>query len=148
MGIVESQTENRAESTEEKVGEGVGGVGGALLGAGLGTAAGPVGTIIGGIAGAVGGWWAGEKVGRSIDRWDEHDPHYRTHWEGTSNRVDRYDDARVGYAVGHVAGRNPDYKSRSWEEVEADLRNNWKHDRDFDTMSPYVREGYNRSARL
>lgn len=148
MGIVESKAENRVESTEEKVGEGVGGVGGALVGAGLGSAAGPVGTIIGGIAGALGGWWAGEKVGRSIDRWDEHDAYYRTHWKNVPNRLDNYDEARVGYAVGHLAGRNPDYKRREWDDVEVELRDNWNYDRDFDTMSPYVREGYKRSVRL
>ena len=148
MGVVESKVENRKESTEEKVGEGVGGVGGALLGGALGSAAGPVGTIVGGIAGAVGGWWAGEKVGRSLENWDEHETYYRSHYKGLDNRVKSYDDARVGYAVGHLAGRNPDYASRSWTDVEPELRGNWKYDRDFDTMSPYIREGYNRSVRL
>lgn len=148
MGVIESKVENRTESTEEKIGEGVGGVSGMLLGAGLGSAAGPVGTIIGGIAGAAGGWWAGEKVGRSIENWDEHETYYRSHWENTPNRTGDFDDAKVGYAVGHLAGRNPDYASRSWEDVSDDLRGNWSYDRDFDTMSPYIREGYNRSIRL
>jgi uncharacterized protein YcfJ len=148
MGVVESKLENRAESTEEKVGEGVGGVGGALLGAGLGSAAGPVGTIIGGIAGAAGGWWAGENVCRSFERWVEHVAYYRTHYDSVEDRLDSYDDARVGYAVGHIAGRNPDYRSRDWTDIEPELRSNWNYDRDFDTMSPYVREGYNRSVRL
>lgn len=151
MGTFESDRENRTESTEEKVGEGVGGVTGALAGAGLGSAAGPIGTIIGGIAGAAGGWWAGEKAGRAVDDWEEHDRYYRTRWDADqrSERLGSYDDARVGYGFGHIAGRNPDYSGRQFEEIEPEIRSNWKYDRhDYDTMRPYVREGYGRSSKL
>jgi hypothetical protein len=65
-----------------------------------------------------------------------------------SSDVD-YDTARIGYGVGHVAGRNPDYRTRSFDDVEADLRRGWSDkDRDYDSMRPFVREGYERSSRL
>lgn len=139
---VETTYENRHESTEEKVGEGVGGVAGALTGAGLGSAAGPVGTIIGGIAGALGGWWAGEKVGRAVDNWTDSEPEYREHYDSIDNAEIGYDDARVGYSVGHIARRNPEYEGRTFEDIEADLRDNWAHDHEYDRMRPYIRRGY------
>ena len=132
----------------EQAGEGVGGIGGALAGAGIGSVAGPIGTIIGGVAGALGGWWAGEKVGRAAEDFGDHEPYYREHF--SANRVGDvdWDDASVGYGLGHVAGRNPSYRGRSYDEVEADLRKGWKHrDRDFDTMRPYVRTGFERTSK-
>lgn len=131
----------------EQVGEGVGGLGGMLTGAAIGSAAGPVGTVIGVIAGAVGGWWAGEKVGRSLEDWGDHEPHYREHYDTVDRRDIAYDDATVGYSVGHIAGHNPDYRGRSFTDIEPDLRDNWKHEREYDEMRPYVREGYVRSTR-
>lgn len=131
----------------EQTGEAVGGVGGTLVGAGIGSAAGPVGTIIGGIAGALGGWWAGEKVGRSAEDWNEHDAHYREHHAARPREGVTYEDARVGYAVGHIAGRNPDYRGRSFEDVEPHLRDNWRHERyDYEIMRPFVRAGYLRTS--
>ncbi len=135
-------------STSEQVGEGVGGIGGTLAGAGIGSLAGPIGTVIGGIAGAVGGWWAGEKAGRAVDDMGEHEDYYRERYQSSSTRDVPFDDARIGYGVGHVAGRNPDYKGRSFDEVESDVRRGWRHERhDYDTMRPYVREGFERTSR-
>ncbi len=132
----------------EQLGEGVGGIGGALAGAGLGSAAGPVGTIIGGIAGAAGGWWAGEKVGRAAEDMDRHEPHYREHYNANRRDNIEYDDARVGYGVGHIAGRHPEYRGRPFDEVEPTLRDNWGDDRhDYESMRPYVQEGYERTSR-
>ena len=130
----------------EQAGEAVGGIGGTLAGAALGSAAGPIGTILGGLAGAIGGWWAGEKAGRAAEDMDEHDAFYRSHWEQNRHAAFGYDDARVGYGLGHVAGRNPEYAGRSFDLVEGDLRRGWRHDRyDFETMRPYVRAGYERT---
>jgi hypothetical protein len=142
---------DREESpgTAEQVGEGVGGVGGALAGAGIGSVAGPVGTVIGGLAGAVGGWWAGEQAGRAIDDMGEHEDRYRRHHRDLGRSDVDWDEARIGYGVGHVAGRNPDYRGRSFDEVEADLRRGWRHDRrDYDSMRPFVRTGYETTSRL
>ncbi len=131
--------------TGEQVGEAVGGIGGALAGAGLGSAAGPVGTIVGGIAGAVGGWWAGEKVGRAAEDMGDHDEHYREHHRTTGADMD-YESAQVGYGVGHLAGRNPDYEGRSFDEVEPDIRRGWNDpDHEYESQRPHVREGYEHS---
>lgn len=131
----------------EQAGEAVGGIGGALAGAGIGSAAGPIGTIVGGIAGAAGGWWAGEKVGRAAEDMGQHEDYYREHHRTTETGLD-YDDARIGYGVGHVAGRNPEYRGRSYDEVEPQLRAGWKDtDYDYDRMRPHVREGYERTRR-
>lgn len=140
---------DRDPGAGEQAGEAVGGIGGTLAGAGIGSLAGPVGTVIGGIAGAVGGWWAGEKAGRALEDINEDDDeYYRERFDASKRRDLTYDDARVGYGVGHVAGRNPDYRGRSFDEVESDMRRGWAHDRhDYDTMRPYVREGYERSSR-
>jgi hypothetical protein len=132
----------------EQTGEGVGGIGGTLGGAAIGSALGPVGTIVGGIAGAVGGWWAGEKAGRAIEDSSKHDDYYRSHYKTVGRDDIDYDTARIGYSVGHVAGRNPDYRSRSFDDVETDLRRGWKDsDRDYDSLRPFVREGFNRSSK-
>lgn len=130
----------------EQSGEAVGGIGGVLAGAGIGSAAGPIGTIIGGIAGAAGGWWAGEKVGRAAEDMGDHDDHYREHHRTTGSDLD-YDQARVGYGVGHVAGRNPDYRGKKFDEVEPELRAGWNDtEHDYDTMRPHVRRGYERTS--
>lgn len=132
----------------EQIGEGVGGVGGALTGAAIGSVGGPLGTIIGGIAGAVGGWWAGEKVGRAAEDFGDHEPYYREHFNQNKSEKLRWDDARIGYGLGHVAGRNPTYRGRSFDEIEPELRRGWTdRDRNFDTMRPYLRQGFERTSR-
>lgn len=129
----------------EQAGEAVGGLGGVLAGAGIGSAAGPVGTIIGGIAGAAGGWWAGEKAGRAAEDLGEHDEHYRSHHRESRSDLE-YDEARVGYSVGHVAGRNPDYGDRKFDDVEPEIRKGWgPSGRDYSQYRDYVREGYEHS---
>lgn len=133
----------------EQAGEGVGGIGGTLAGAGIGSLAGPIGTVLGGIAGAVGGWWAGEKAGRAVEDATSHDDDYRRDFEAQPNRTMEYDDARIGYGIGHVAGANPSYRGSSFDAVETDIRRGWKHDRyRYDDMRPYVQRGFERSSRI
>lgn len=145
---------NQDDDTGELVGRGVGGLGGAVVGGATGAVAGPVGMIIGGIAGATGGWWAGERVAEVVDEMSARDEaHFREHFESTERGVPRYEDARVGYLVGSVAGRNPGYRDRGFEEIEVDLRHgfvvqddDWDHT--YDEMRPYIREGYTRTRML
>jgi hypothetical protein len=138
---------NQHPGTGEQAGEAVGAIGGTLAGAALGTAAGPVGMIIGGLAGALGGWWAGEKAGRAAEDLEKHDAYYRAHFEQEPDAELAYDEARVGYGLGHVAGRNPDYAGRTFEQIEGDLRRGWNYQRrDYETMRRYVRTGYERTA--
>jgi hypothetical protein len=144
---VDQDQRNEDPGAGEQAGEAVGGIGGTLAGAALGTAAGPVGMILGGLAGAFGGWWAGEKAGRAAEDLESHDPYYRAHFEKQRQPALRYDEARVGYGLGHIAGRNPDYAGRTFEQIEGDLRRGWNYEkRDFETMRPYLRTGYERTV--
>ena len=117
-------------TTAERIGEGAGGLGGAAAGAAVGSLAGPVGTVIGGLAGAIGGWWAGKEIGQHAGSWNkDDDDFYRSHYEKENRLADRsYDDARVYYQIGHIAGRNPEYRDREFEEVERDLERGWTED--------------------
>ncbi|MGI9189217.1 MAG: hypothetical protein ACR2F9_03645 [Longimicrobiaceae bacterium] len=140
-------------STGDLVGEGVGGVSGAFTGAALGSLGGPLGTIIGGIAGAAGGWWAGRSISEAAAHYTEdEDRYYRSHYEGLGDRpADHdYETARHGYALGHIAGGNPDYRGRSFDEVEADLRHGWRDERegDWDRVRPYAQHAYDRTSKV
>ena len=143
---VDEEVRNEHPGAGEQAGEAVGAIGGTLAGAALGSAVGPVGMILGGLAGAFGGWWAGERAGRAAEDLDEHDDFYRTHYESHPDPTLAYEEARIGYGLGHIAGRNPDYTGLGFEEIEADLRRGWNYEpRDFDTMRPFVRTGYERT---
>lgn len=120
-------------NTGRKVGEGVGGVSGIAAGAAIGSLGGPVGTVIGAIAGAVGGWWAGREVSDAATTYTEnHDEHYRNHFESQSGsargRFKSYDQARPLYQLGDVAAQNPNYKGKSFDQVEGDLKRGWNKD--------------------
>ncbi len=135
----------------DHVGEAAGGISGVVAGAAIGSAAGPVGTVIGGIVGAMGGWWTGRAVAEAataITPGD--DTYYRTHFETNSGRTTTtrtYDDAKPAYYLGHLASRNPDYRNRSFGDVENDLRRGWTSDRNrgtWDDVRNFASEGFNR----
>ncbi|MBW3534375.1 MAG: hypothetical protein KY453_04025 [Gemmatimonadetes bacterium] len=152
MGTERARTDTPVDRDDnpgagEQTGEAVGGIGGTLAGAGIGSAAGPIGTIVGGIAGALGGWWVGEKAGRAAEDWGEHEPEYRKHYEANPHSDMDFERASVGYGIGHIAGRNPDYRDRSFSDVEPHIRDNWKYpEHDYPTMRPYVRHGFERTS--
>jgi len=140
-----------------KVGEGVGGVAGVAAGAAIGSLAGPVGTVVGAIAGAVGGWWAGKEVSDAATSFsDTDDAYYRTHFTGlpadARGRLTTYDRARPAYELGYLASRNPDYRNRSFEQVEGDLRRGWTPDVEKQTGYSWTdarraaAEGFNRGG--
>ena len=136
--------------------EAAGGVGGTLAGAAIGTVvAGPIGTVIGGIAGAVGGWWAGHAAAvAATDRFTStDDDYYRSHYEGAGNRpADRgYVDVRPAYQLGHVAGYNPDYRGRNFDQIESDLEKGWTSDLrakhgEWSTARNYARAAFTRQS--
>ncbi|MDF1502961.1 hypothetical protein [Roseisolibacter sp. H3M3-2] len=139
------------------IGEGVGGASGIAAGAAIGALGGPVGMVVGALAGAVGGWWSGRAVSEAAHGFtSDDDTHYRTHYgtAGTTTPADMrttrsYDDVRPAYQLGHLAGRNPDYANRSFDDVESDLRRGWTSDvsakhGDWDTVRPYARTAYDR----
>jgi hypothetical protein len=136
-------------TTGDVVGESVGGLSGAATGAALGSLGGPIGTIIGGIAGAATGWWSGRAISEAASSFDQDEDYYRGHYQsrtgatgtgatgtgatgmgasaGATNTADvsrrhAYDHARPAYQLGHLAGLNPDYQGRQFDDVEPDLR--------------------------
>lgn len=117
-----------SHETGNLIGEGVGGVSGIVAGAAIGSLGGPVGTVIGAIAGVVGGWWAGRAVSDAASLYsNDDDAYYRKHYTSTTGSTS-YDTARPSYQLGHVAGLNPEYAGRSFEEVEPQLRRGWTDD--------------------
>jgi hypothetical protein len=134
----------------DHVGEAAGGISGVTAGAALGSLAGPIGTLIGGIAGAMGGWWTGRAVAEAATTvTTDDDNHFRTHYDSAPIGDRGYDEVKPAYYLGHIASRNPDYRARSFEEIEPDLRNGWsKSDRygSWDSMRNYAREGFARGS--
>ena len=133
----------------DHVGEAAGGISGVLAGAAVGSVAGPIGTIIGGIAGAAGGWWSGRAVAEAATAISkDDDTYYRKHYETSGPLADRsYDDVSPAYHVGQLASRNPDYSTRSFEEIEPDLRSGWGANSKYGSWEQarnYAREGFNR----
>ena|SRR2546423_367164 len=125
-----SAPEGRAEPEKvkadaETLGETSGGFLGAVSGMSLGAVGGPVGLVLGGLAGAIGGWWAGRGISDAITADDEAE--LRKHYaESPDHLVDRsYAEVSAAYVAGHLAGRNPDYAGRSFEEIEPDLQRGW-----------------------
>jgi hypothetical protein len=134
----------------DHVGEAAGGISGVTAGAAIGSVAGPVGTVIGGILGAMGGWWTGRAVAEAATAvTTDDDDYYRTHYDRTPIADRRYDDVRPAYHLGHIASRNPDYRSRSFDEIEGDLRSGWTKNSNlgsWDSVRGYAREGYTRGT--
>jgi len=118
-------TPENIETDAETLGKTSGGFLGAVGGMSLGALGGPVGLALGGLAGAVGGWFAGREIAEAITEHDDRE--YRAHYERSEQRLAdrRYEEIRPAYVAGHLAGRNPDWASRSFEEVEPDLRRGW-----------------------
>ncbi|HEU4564626.1 MAG TPA: hypothetical protein VFS05_08255 [Gemmatimonadaceae bacterium] len=133
----------------------VGGVGGAAAGAGLGTiVAGPIGAAIGAIAGAVGGWWAAHAAAEAGE-YENFDTSYRTDFEHAPNRPAdrRYEDVRPAYQLGHLARSNPDYRGRTFEEIEMELQKGWTDDMrqrygEWSSVRHYAQSAYSRNPDL
>lgn len=72
---------------------------------------------------------------------------------GMSGATRSYDDVRPAYQIGHLAGRNPDYQGRSFDEVESDLRRGWTPEVSarygkWDEVRDYARSAYDRSRSM
>lgn len=111
----------------------VGGLTGTAAGAAIGSIAGPIGTVIGALAGAVGGWWAGrdldtDKFGFDHTRDDVFRNHFVNRASNSQGGIASYDQARPAYQLGHLAAQNPDYRGKSFDEVEGDMKQGWNDD--------------------
>lgn len=120
------------------------------VGAALHGAAGPLGTVIGAIAGKAGGWWKGASQAVS-DLPKEEEQACRVHFEAYEVKPAglEWETARTGYAIGYIAGRNPDYSERHFDDVEPDLRHGFTGEQasGYNSLRDFARYGYERGTR-
>jgi hypothetical protein len=133
---------NTNEPKPQPVGSAVGGITGAATGASVGALAGPLGILVGAAAGALGGWWAGHAISDTLHDYD--DENYRRLHSSRPTAGD-YTEVRDYYRFGHLAGSNPDYQGRRFEEIEPELRNTFGKEARlgrWEDVRDYVAEGY------
>jgi hypothetical protein len=108
--------------------------------------------VIAGVAlAAAGGYWASRKLASAAAELSEEEErdcrtYYETHAVRTSGVP--YGQARTVYVLGYVAGRNPDYAGRGYEEVEPHLRGGYTGRRagSYDALRDFGRRGYERGT--
>jgi hypothetical protein len=80
--------------------------------------------------------------------YDEYDPLFRTHYQTTYGTTGRaYEDFRPAYLYGHDLAGNPQYRDKTWEQVEMDARSSWEREHNdtlWDDIKDAVREGWMR----
>jgi hypothetical protein len=134
----------------ERVGESVGSVTGKVAD----TAVDLMSSMVRTAASTIGGWWSRstpDDMTRSFG--PEQETTCRQHFEqkrreGRANT--NYDTVRPLYQFGHLAGSNPDYQGRSFEEVETDLQRTWTPEYttafgEWNNVRDYIDTGYSAS---
>ncbi len=142
-------TQDRREGPFEQLGESIGGALGKAAGRANDMAAGAVGSVVGSAMQVLGSWWATPDAQRASGSFgDAEDRACREHFAsrgrgsagstapsgstasagstGTAGGAGDYDRAREAYRFGHVAGRNPEYASRPFDQVEAQVERAWE----------------------
>jgi hypothetical protein len=140
--------------TFERMGEQVGGAAGRAFGRGSDMAAGMVGSILGSAMNSLGDWWASADANRAAQSFDEtRDRACRDHFEASAGTGagKQYDEVRPLYQFGHMAGQNPDYRGRDFQEVEPDLQRAWSEQSrqklgDWPEVRGYVGFGYSQDT--
>src|SRR5688572_98529 len=120
--------DSRDKGNLERVGSSVGGVAGRVGD----TAVDLMSSMIKTAASTFGGWWSRSTPDEAVRSFgEEQDRACRVHFENmhrsgnTSSGSADYDKVRPLYQFGHLAGSNPDYQGRSFDEVESDLQRTW-----------------------
>jgi len=123
--------QEREKGPFEQIGETVGGAVGKAAGRANDLAMNAVGSAIGALLQGMGAWWSSpdaEQASRAFD--DRTDRACREHFSSTrrggSGRMPDYESARPLYQFGYMAGRNPEYQSKPFDQVEADLERAWE----------------------
>lgn len=137
----------------ERVGESVGSVGGKMAD----TAVDLMSSMIRTAASTFGGWWERNTPDEALRNFGtEQDDTCRTHFENVRRAQNSgntsYDSVRPLYQFGHLAGSNPDYQGRSFDEVESDLQRTWtpehsQHYGDWTKVRDYINTGYSTHSR-
>jgi hypothetical protein len=139
----------RDQGTLEKLGERFGAAAGNTLGRGADIASDVVGSLVGSALSNLGDWWSTPDATRAARSFDQdRDRSCREHFESQQMSSDRdYDQVRPLYQFGHVAGQNPDYRGRDFDDVEPDLRGAYEEGAresaaDWPEVRGYVGFGY------
>ncbi len=151
----ETGDENRDPITKEPgahpIGVAAGGTGGAITGAAIGgVVGGPIGAAIGGAVGAVAGGLAGKGAAEAVNPTEEE--HY---WRGRFETVPYYktglqfDEYQPAYRFGWEAAVRPEFRDRSFEEIEGQLENEWPNytstqSERWNEYRPAVRDAFRR----
>jgi hypothetical protein len=134
----------RDKGTFERAGGALGG----LAGMAGDTAVNLMGSMLGSVARTVGGWWSDRAADEALTSFGEkEDSTCRAHFDNVARRDTNYDTMRPLYQFGHLAGQNPDYQGRSFEEVETDLKTAWTGEPavtygDWEMVRDYMRTGF------
>ncbi|HEX6369494.1 MAG TPA: hypothetical protein VF006_11220 [Longimicrobium sp.] len=107
--------------------------------------------VLAGVALVAGGYWASKKLfgaASELSEQDEQDcrAYYETHPMRSAGVP--YSQARTVYVLGYVAGRNPDYTGRGYDDVEPHLRGGYsgRGTGSYDALRDFGRRGYERSS--
>lgn len=135
---------DREKGNLEKIGEGVGGITGKVAD----TAVNWMTSILGSAANRLGGWWSDQSPDQAVRSFGpEHDQAARQHFDSNRSTTQEYDAVRPLYQFGHLAGSNPDYQGRSFDDVESELKNAYSGDAakqygEWRDVRSYVERGY------
>jgi hypothetical protein len=128
----------------EKAGSAMGGMAGRMGDAAVGV----MGSMISTAAGLLGGWWSDRTPDEVTKNFNEQaESSCRTHFENSARNNKSYDSVRPLYQFGHLAGGNPDYQGRSFEEVEPELKTAWAGEPattygSWDDVQEYIKTGF------
>jgi hypothetical protein len=140
----------------ERLGETLGGMAGRTAGRATdmamdaaGTAMNVAGSIVGSLLRRMGPWWSGPQAARATETFsEEQDRACREHFESKARSGGSgYESARPLYQFGHVAGHNPEYQGKAFDDVEAELQRKWEAAAregfgDWNEVRDYVNYGY------
>lgn len=137
----------------ERAGETMGSVAGKMTD----TAVDLMSSMIRTAASTFGGWWSRSTPDEAIRSFGpDQDNTCRTHFENIRregrSKSNSYDEVRPLYQFGHLAGSNPDYQGRSFEEVENDLQRAWTPEYttafgEWNVVRDYINTGYSAHSR-
>ncbi len=131
--------------------ERVGGTVGSVTGKVADTAVDLMSSMVRTAANTIGGWWARSTPDDAVRSFGpDQDNACRNHFEQRRREgksKSDYDAVRPLYQFGHMAGSNPDYQGRSFEEVENDLQRTWTPEYttafgEWTNVRDYVNTGY------
>jgi hypothetical protein len=154
-GRVESGTEQALDRTGQAVRGAAPTVGRGVesaveaAGSALHAMSGPVAAVVGKIAGRVGGWWS-SAADAVVEMPEAEVKLCRTHFESYQGRpagLD-FDVAQTAYHIGYVAGANPAYRERRFEDVETDLSHGLQgaETQEYAALRDFARFGYERAT--